>query len=232
MGVTVTAGSFFDEPFWQNLMMSIGSSLIATGAAGMVLYLYVYLQENNRERLDSMEMSGIIKILKARSVVIRDEYTARIEAAKNIDIIGYGLSAFREDYKDKFAEFSKTKGLRILVPHPDFPSRNSSFCHIRDSEEFSHDGKIEADIKAFISQYKENKNIDRNNFQIRYMKTIPTLNIFRTDDELFFGPYIVGEASRNTFTFIVNRRGFLYESLTEHFDKIWKSDTFSEQIEL
>ena len=44
---------------------------------------------------------------------------------------------------------------------------------------------------------------------------------------MFFGPYLAGEPSHNSPTFIVKKHGILFSRYEKHFLEIWKNDEFS-----
>lgn len=53
---------------------------------------------------------------------------------------------------------------------------------------------------------------------------------FRVDDDLFWGPYLVGKQSRNCPTFIARRGGVVFQRFMNHFDEIWDNPNFSRPI--
>ena len=63
--------------------------------------------------------------------------------------------------------------------------------------------------------------------QVRVYKSLPTVNIFRIDDDLFWGPYLSGRASSNTLTVRIRRGTSIFDQLEAHFADIW--DRFSEE---
>jgi hypothetical protein len=54
------------------------------------------------------------------------------------------------------------------------------------------------------------------------MKALPAINLLRADHEIFWGPYLMGQQSRNTPTLIAQRGGFLFDALKAHFDALWE----------
>src|SRR5947207_3214988 len=92
-------------------------------------------------------------------------------------------------------------------------------------------GTIEADVQAFIRETRHllGGNV-QHSFDIRLYKCLPTMTIFRVDDELFWGPYLVREPSRNSPIFIFRRHGLLFHHLLDHFEHIWNDTTLSRSI--
>jgi hypothetical protein len=212
-----------EKVFGKSLGESVGSGLLATGIAGMVLFLYVRSSETLQNRLELILDAGFVNVFRHRSVRIKEHYDTRLHNAKQVDLIGLGLSAFREDYAREFANWSHRAQVRILLIDPDFPSSQHSLADLRDLEEGGKAGEIRSDVEVFEAEVRGNQDIDRGRFQIRRMRTIPAINLLRIDNEIFWGPYLMAERSRNTPTLLVRRGGFMFDDLERHFDATWKA---------
>jgi len=210
-----------EKLFGASLAQSLGSGLLATGIAGMTLYLYVRLSEQTQDRLQVLTDAGIVSVFRHRSVRIKSHYDERLRAAKQIDLIGLGLSSFREDYSRDFAAWSRRAKVRILLLDPDFPTKGQSLADYRDLEEGGAKGEIRGDVVAFQKAVAEDAAIDSARFQVRKMRTIPAINLLRIDNEIFWGPYLMAERSRNTPTLLVQRGGFMFDDLERHFEETW-----------
>jgi hypothetical protein len=209
--------------FGATWAQSVGSSLVATGIAGLVLYLYVKSTERLQQQLEVVTKAGIVGVFRHRSVRIKEQYDTRVAKAKQIDVIGLGLSAFREDCARDFAEWSRRANVRILLIDPDFPTRTQSLADMRDVEEGMPKGKIRTDVAAFEAEIAANPHIDTTRFQIRRMRTIPAINLFRMDGDILWGPYLMDQSSRNTPTIHATSGGFMFDELVRHFDETWKA---------
>jgi hypothetical protein len=225
----------FDVPAITNLVghvfaQAIGGGFAATGAAGIFIYLYIRQSERLSRSLSMFSEGGLTDVFQGRAARIKNEYDNRLQKFKNLDIIGFGLSSFREDYKLEFARWSLQATVRILLIDPEFPNAEGSLATIRDGEEQNHAGKIAADVNQFIAEFKAIPGLS-DQFKLRLMKCTPSVNIFRIDDEIFFGPYLMNQASRNSFTFVCREGGFLFDALRQHFDNIWASETLSRAID-
>jgi len=117
-----------------------------------------------------------------------------------------------------------------MLLDPDFPSPNSSIASIRDLEEGNNSGDIRRDVEAFETVVRMSENLNRDNFQVKRLRALPSINIFRVDDELFWGPYLIATQSRNMPTLLVRKGGFLYDEIKSHFEHLWTSDHFSGPI--
>ena len=129
----------------------IGGSLIATGVAGVSLFLYIMGSDTMRARAEMFSKAGLSAIYSGRSVLIRDQYQERLAKAQRIDLIGYGLSSFRQDFLKDFIAWSHRAQVRILLLDPDFPTRELSLADQRDREENHSVGDTRNDIMAFES---------------------------------------------------------------------------------
>lgn len=205
----------------QGISEGIGGSLIAGGIAGVTLFLYVLTTEGLKSRIEAFTKAGLLKIFSGRSVLIRDEYHTRLAQARYIDLVGFGLSAFREDYLNDFIGWSHRADVRILLIDPDFPTRDHSLADQRDREENNPVGKIRSDVDAFEGAVSKLTGLNRKRFKVHRMRAIPAINMFRIDDDVFWGPYLMQQQSRNTPTLLATRGGFLFDMLQKHFDALW-----------
>jgi hypothetical protein len=215
------------------LAISAGSSLIAAGVTGWVLFLHVRLNESQRSLMSLLSLFGFERAFEARGIRIKAEYDQRLAKAHHqIDILGFGLRALREDYREEFAKWKRKANIRVLVIDPEFPSVKYSYAKQRDKEERSSEGTIQGDVQAFLTEKRRlDIEVTSHSFEVQLYTCLPSINIFRIDDELFWGPYLIGEQSRNAPTFLVRRGGILFERIVEHFDRIWKDKQLSHPLE-
>jgi hypothetical protein len=225
-------GFFLCRSDSTTVSFAVGGSLIAAGLAGWIIFVYVLVSENVAESLRIVTEFGLINAFDARSVRIRQEYVRRLQAAHDqIDIVGFGLSAFREDFSHEFAAWKARADVRILLLDPEFPRPGVTYAAQRDLEEGNPPGKIETDVKKFVTDVLTLIGQGaKGSLEIRLYRCLPTLNVFRIDDDLFWGPYLVEEQSRNTPTFLVRRGGILFERFAAQFDRIWKSNDLSREV--
>jgi hypothetical protein len=206
----------------RGLAEGVGGSLIAGGVIGLALFVYVRSNERTLKRLEILSDAGLIAVFPFRSVRIKSEYDTHLQNAQHIDIVGYGLSAFREDYAEHFASWSRECRIRILLLDPEFPSPDLSLADRRDIEEGRPAGDTKAHVLAFEQLLSSVAGINKANFELRRMKAIPSINLFRIDDVIYWGPYLFGVQSRNTPTLLAARGGFLFSALQAHFEELWK----------
>lgn len=199
----------------------MGTSLIAGALAGYVVWIHVVISERTAKRLEALADFGLTQVFEARSTRIKPEYDARLSNVHDrIDILGFGLQALREDYADQFNAWAARAHVRILLIDPEFPTTNHTYASQRDREENTGQASISQHAREFIRIAAPAIRAHPERFQIRLYTCLPTLNVFRIDDEVLWGIYVVGRASRNTPTFVV-QRGKLFDVISAHFDTIW-----------
>jgi hypothetical protein len=211
--------------------VAIGASLVAAGIAGVVMFLHVWLSEDRFRRLDVLQKLGLVEGFEARSVRIKHEYDRRIaQASEGMDIMGFGLRHLRQDYHEEFRTWGERVKVRILLLDPEFFCTNHSLANQRDKEEKDQKGTIAGDVHAFVRACAPLISRKNSKLQVRLYRCLPSVNIFRIDDELLWGPYLLGDVSRNFPTFLVQSSGPLYRRLVEHFNAIWEDAEFSRAV--
>jgi len=96
-----TIGFLVSRLFEAEVFKSVGSSMIAAGIAGMVVFFYVLATTRTSDALEVLRGAGLKNVFPARSVLIRKQYDDRLKSAtERLDVIGFGLRALREDYGD------------------------------------------------------------------------------------------------------------------------------------
>jgi hypothetical protein len=221
LGVVFLTAAPLHNLLGKGVAEAIGGALIAGGIAGVTLFLYVLTTETLKSRIEAFTKAGLLKIFSGRSVLIRDEYHTRLAQAHHIDLIGFGLSAFREDYINDFVAWSHRADVRILLMDPDFPTREHSLADQRDREENNPVGQIRSDVEEFERAVSNLSGLKRQRFKVHRMRSIPAINMFRIDEDVFWGPYLMKQQSRNTPTLLATRGGFLFDKLQKHFDALW-----------
>lgn len=208
-------------------MQAIGSSFVATGITGWVIFIYIFLSEDTRAKLRLVAEAGITAVFTARGSTIRSQYDQRLDRAKSqLDLLGFGQNTLRQDYAGQFANWKTKACIRILLIDPDFPTRTTSYARQRDGEEGATAGTIATEVQSFL---RDTRPLWDERFQVRLYRCLPTVSMFRIDDEILWGPYLAKRVSRNSPTFVVRRGGELFESLQTHFDAIWMSEDLSRE---
>jgi len=215
----------------SQLLVSVGESLIAGGIAGFVIFWYVLETERVGSLLEALQDFGLQKIHATRGVPIRQEYDAAIaKASDSMDILGFGLRSLLEDYESSFGSWAARAKIRVLLLDPEFPSARSSLAEQRDREENNQKGDIGRDVREFVRRTSPLVSRGDGRFQVRLYRCLPSVNIFRIDGVLFWGPYLVGSQSRNMPTLVVKKGGALFTVFEGQFEAIWSSNEFSRGV--
>ncbi len=218
--VLFISGLYVFQTFKSALGQGVGASLVAAGVTGWVVFVYVLTGQSTRERLRVVQRLGVLAGFTHRGPAIREEYRTRIiTARRQIDVLGFGLSSLREDFQKEFADWKQRAKVRILLLDPNYPTQHDSYANQRDREEQSPEQSISNEVNHFIARTRD---LIDDRFQVRLYQCLPSVNIFRVDDELFWGPYLMGRASRNSPTLVVRSGGELFQIFVDHFDTIWE----------
>ncbi len=217
-GALVTLASGYVSSDWQqSLLFAVGTSIVAAGLCGMVVWVYLARTQEGVDRLKVLDVSGMDWIYPSRAAQIRTEYAGRLQKAGSaIDIIGFGLKDFKRDYLMDLEDLSRKAKVRILLLDPSSP-----YAGQRDLEENQSVGVIAAEAAEFVKAFKARYGAGTDRLEVKLYSSLPEVNIFRIDDEIFWGPYLAGRASGNTITMRVKRGGYAFEALDAHFDRVW-----------
>ncbi len=204
--------------------ISAGVGLMTAAISGTIIGLYVLSTRELASLVNLVRELGFKNAWKGRGVRIRSEYESHLQdLSVQLDILGFGLRALREDFGEDFAEWAGKAKVRVLLLDPDFPTVESSYADQRDAEEQNDCGTIRSDVNRFVNDYRELIDNPNVSFEVRLYRCIPTLNIFRVDNAMFWGPYVVNNQSRNIFTFKIASPSHLFDTFEQHFDDIWQN---------
>lgn len=213
-----------NDLLWQG----VGVSLIAAGITGWVIFIYIMQYQGMRDKLEILSGVGFVNAFQTRGTAIKPAYDDRLSRARErIDVLGFGQRALREDYLDEFANWKARARIRVLLLDPEFPSSANTLASQRDLEEHNQIGTIKSDVMKFVS---DTAHLVDDRFQIKLYRCLPSVNIFRVDDEIFWGPYLMGKVSRNTPTFVVARSGSMFQVLESHFELVWNDESLSRAV--
>lgn len=211
------------------VLVSIGTSLVAAGVTGWVVYAYVRRSERFTATIEVITQFGFVAAFMGRSVKIREQYDERMKRFnKSADLIGFGLSSLRQDNLQMFSVWKQQGRIRILLIDPEYPSNRNSYADQRDLEERNPPGTIARQVKQFVRD--TGFLLEPNRFEVRLYRCLPMLNIFRIDDEILWGPYLMNEQSRNSPTFVIRAGGEMFNRLTDHFETIWSDPKLSRSV--
>ena len=200
----------------STILISIGTSIIASGVVMLLDVLRDYFKENMLIRINSIIISGGIEHLyDSRDI---EKYKILMKDMKSsLDIAGYSLRAFYQSFENVIKEkilVNPNITIRVLVVNP--------------SSDFSvHRGKLENDGNETTAFIEHIEKIERNfrgntNVEIRRIDAHLTTMYFRIDDVVFVGPYLHKKPSKSTHTFELKKGGWLFEEYCNEFETLWK----------
>jgi hypothetical protein len=211
------------------VLVSVGTSLIAAGMTGWVIYVYVRASDRLTAAIEIVTRFGFVAAFSGRSIKIREQYDDRMKRFnKAADIIGFGLNSLRQDNLKSFPIWKQQGRIRILLIDPEYPSSKASYANQRDVEEQEPIGTIARQVRQFIADTATLMEAGR--FEIRLYRCLPMLNMYRIDDEILWGPYLMHEQSRNTPTFLVRAGSEMFDWLTSHFERIWSDPKLTREV--
>jgi len=221
----------------QNVWFGVGQSVIASAIVTLVMLLASRadriaseqltelvvrsLDESGRSLADYrsavevMKQTGMRRIHNDRYIrPVYQHYQAKV--SNQLDLIGMSLKHFQQDVGEELLKWVTDRDklhIRIMVLNP-----RSSYCRVRDAEEGGTTGEI-AEWAMRLTEAVLRANHSR--IQIRWYNTLPTVNMYRLDDVIFLGSYLIGRLSRLTVTLEVDVAGLLAEQYLAHFDNLW-----------
>ena len=160
-----------------------------------------------------------VLLRSSRAVTIKPEYDHRLSLMReHLDVLAWSLVSFREDHRQNLADWvNRGVQIRLLLVNPDTPV-GKMLCEHQDTVEGRSTGSTAGDITTFLSEVQP----IIGGLEVRVSDFHPGTNIFRVDGEMFFGPYLAGDVSRNAPTGIVSEDHWLYLRLLAHFEWMWE----------
>lgn len=234
--VLMLCGTIISLLFPNNAFaFALGTGLVATGVAALITESWKLVEEGQKVQERAIREFGLIGLFQKRSVRITEEYEDRLtKANSSIDIMGYGMSTLLQEFGvSAFKQWAAKSEVRILLADPDAPDKESSYCNLRDREEYKAEGTTAQQVRQFIEATRGLWEDPECRFSLRLAKTIPSINMFRIDHQSFWGPYLIAakgtpaNQSAHLPTLLVSSPGYMFDALTEHFKEVWASDEFS-----
>ena len=196
------------------ILISIGTSLLASGIVMLLEAMREYLKESLFSKIKKIIYEGGLEALfKKRDL---DRYDILMEKlSKKLDITGYTLNSFFDSYSDllsnKAVNFPNLN-IRILLVDPQSPfSEVRALIENRSKESFAD--SVDR-IKTFVEKYKC--------IEMRLLSAPLSTMIFRIDDNMFVGPQFHKKTSKSTLTIELNKKGWLFEEYEDEFNRLWE----------
>lgn len=221
-GISMCIGSAYVLEPWNNILLSIGCSLIASG---LVILMHDFFVE--RKQTSLLDEWNIDRIYSTRAEKSAESDPELAKAKYCLDAIGFGFSSFRGKHTNKVVTLlRKGVDIRIITMNP-----NSQFTEIRDKEEHKSIGSTSHSIRDMIEWAdKLNAQNPKGKIVIKGYDTMTLDFYWRVDDTLYVGPYWYGVDSQQTITYRFSDGGKGFAQYTEYFDNLWDNTDFCKPL--
>lgn len=217
----------------QTVWFGVGQSVIASALVSLVMLIGLWAERKSsaltrsREqqlieefisRADTLGDTGIRAVFDDRYSYIRSAYQRyQANVSEQLDLLGMSLTHFQQDVGEQLIDWLNERPklqIRLLLLNP-----NSSYGRTRDLEEGNHEGHI---AEWSLRLTEKVLLIDHPRLQVRWYNTLPSANVYRLDQIVFVGNYLVRRLSRQTPTFELDVNGRLAKPYLQHFEDLWK----------
>lgn len=201
---------------WDNIMISIGCSLIASG---LVILLHDFIID--RKTTSMLDDWKIEKIFSTRAEKNAESDPELTKARYCVDAIAFGLSSFRSKHRSKVEQcLRQGVNFRIITMDPD-----SSYTNARDLEEHKNNGTTSHSIRELILWADQlNSKKFKGKIVVRGYSTMTLDFYWRVDDYLYVGPYWYGVESQQTITYKFLEGGKGFTQYSDYFEELWNND--------
>lgn len=216
VGIVLCVVSAFATIPWDNISLSVGCSLIASG---LVILMHDFFIE--KRILSSLDEWKIEKIFSTRAEKNAESDPELTKIKYCIDAVAFGLSSFRSRQTSKIeACLRRGVNIRIITMNP-----NSPYLCVRDAEEKKGEGSTKYSIEQLIQWADTLNRIDAKGKIIIKGYSCMTLDFYwRMDDVVYIGPYWYGVDSQQTITYKFSDGGKGFAQYTEYFDSLWNNN--------
>lgn len=206
------------------IFISIGASIIAST---IVIFLSSRYLIRQRRIVEMIENWGLIGIFKTRSVMNQRADVTMKELKSELDMIAFGLRAFRNAKGDEIEEKVR-KGLRIriLTVNP-----YSQYVAQRERDEGEVLGQIQKtilDLQNWIDRLKE-ISPNRDNIQLKFCDNLTIESYNRQDNYIYVGPYLYARPSQQTIAYEYKIDSIGYDYWTRYFQSLWDNENFAKE---
>ena len=219
VGIVLIVGASKLEDTWKEILMGIGTGIVAS-VIGFILLLFLLPDENtNDERFNEFRIWGIERIYPERKNI---KITQKKMPSEKLDFIAFGLGHFvKANPVDSMVKYIKN-GLtvRIIAPHPQARM-------VGEQQQLENNDSIATDIKSLIKwkqaiEAKINKLTKvKGSIEMKFYDSNPLGFYCRADEKVWIGSYMPGITSGQviTYEFLRYSKGGNYYA--DIFENIW-----------
>jgi hypothetical protein len=212
------------------LPKEIGSGMVASGLAALILVLYQIASSAVEQReQDVLEV--------AKGMGLRDYYSHRpdfgfdaeepsFQGARKIQILELtGHTVFGKIQQGEWGRRCHETTIQVLLQDPLHPPGPWTFTNHRDYEEGNAVGNDLNQVYSFIRKFGVKERFSGGgSWELRLTRAIPTICYFRIDDRIYWAPYLARVVGDRSPHMVVDRGGSLFEILERHFDQLWEAE--------
>lgn len=216
-GIIFCIASAYTEAPWNNICLSVGCSLIASG---LVILMHDFFIE--RKTISELNDWKLTKIYNTRAEKNADSDPQLDKARYVVDVVAFGLKAFRAK-QTKRVENCLRRGVnfRIITMNPE-----SQFVRQRELEEKETDGQIKHTIEDLVAWANGlNAKGLKGRILVKGYDTMTLDFYWRVDDTIYVGPYWYKISSQQTITYKFEREGKGFTTYSEYFDSLWEDES-------
>ena len=219
VGITCISCSFLFSKEHDRLFATfngIGVSLLLSGLLGFFVRALFERKNAQNEVYEEWRLKNIYSSRAIANLMI-DAYQEK--AKKNVDIIAFGLTSWRQAKENLIDSMLNRKvRIRIITMNP-----HSEILAKRDYME----GKAQGSTKESILHLQEffGKTNNRKKVEIKYHEQLPLDFYFRIDDHIFVGPYLFGKESQQMITYEFEKGGSGFSYYSDYFESLWNGSS-------
>lgn len=221
-GIGLCVVSAFTVVPWNDILLSIGCSLIASG---LVILMHDFFIEKKKSSL--LDEWKIERIFSTRAEKNAESDPELVKAKYCVDAVAFGLGAFRSKQTPKVeACLRKGVNFRIITMDPDSP-----YVDERDIEENKNIGTTKYSIQQLV-EWADKLNLKnmRGKIIIKGYSSMTLDFYWRVDDTVYVGPYWYGVDSQQTITYKFLDGGKGFTQYTEYFETLWENKTLCKPL--
>lgn len=209
----------------QNVLISVGCSIIASTIISFLTMLYLNDDKEARRIIDDWGLKNI----EIRSI-LNYEINERLELMEEgMDIIAFGMKNFLAAKKTLLErKIQRGSTLRILTIDP-----NSQYVLQREKEENEPEGQIKNSIINLITWAQEVKKSNpkaKGSIMVKKYDSLPQDMYQRIDKYVYVGPLHYGKPSQQTITYEYKPGSKGAEYYANYFISLWENETFCKNV--
>lgn len=209
----------------KTILVSVGSSIIATSVVTWVTSYYIVNVNRKKEIIDKWKFFAIYK---TRAEMNHESNACLEKCKKNIDIVACGMSNFLSSQGEVLVEKLKS-GVTIRIISF---SRNTPYIARREVDESirgigKYTGVMEEEIYQ-LEKWVENINAKNANLnlKIKFMPTYPSFSYLRIDNKVFCGFNLPLRKSQQNMGLVFEEGGAGFSYFSKYFQEIWDNEEF------